>query len=76
MFAILTLGGCTPTSRTPEVVGLPAQVYQPAPVYDGPTNSVGSLTEGYIHNTENLLIANSRLRTLCVAYEICENPSE
>jgi hypothetical protein len=51
--------------------GLTPQSYAPAPVYDGPTNSVGTLTEGYIQNTTSLANANSRLDTLCVAYHVC-----
>ena len=52
--------------------GLPDQVYEQVPVYPGRINSVGTLTEGYIQNTEGLLTANARLKTLCVAYIVCE----
>lgn len=51
--------------------GLTPQSYAPVPVYEGPTNSVGTLTEGYIQNTTSLITANSRLETLCVAYRVC-----
>lgn len=56
--------------------GIPRQVYDEVPIYNGPVNSVGTLTQGYIRNTEGLLTANSRLRTLCIAYGKCENTQE
>ena len=56
--------------------GIPRQVYDEVPVYAGPINSVGTLTQGYIRNTEGLLTANSRLRTLCIAYGKCELTQE
>lgn len=52
--------------------GLTDETFKPVPVYDGPVNSIGTLTQGYIQNTEGLLTANSRLTTLCIAYGKCE----
>lgn len=52
--------------------GLPATVYDPEPPYEGRVNSVGTLTEAYINNTESLLIVNGRLQTLCLAHRVCE----
>jgi hypothetical protein len=56
--------------------GIPRQVYDEVPIYTGSINSVGTLTQGYIRNTEGLMTANSRLRTLCVAYGKCEPTQE
>lgn len=33
-------------------------------------NSVGVLTDAYLHNTESLTVVNGRLFTICQAYEI------
>ena len=74
-FVPLALNGC---GNKPIGVnlggGLPRQVYEEVPLYAGPTNSVGTLTQGYIQNTEGLLTANSRLKAICIAYHICEKP--
>lgn len=56
--------------------GIPRQTYDEVPLYDGPVNSVGTLTQAYIRNTEGLMTANSRLRTLCIAYGQCEQDQE
>jgi hypothetical protein len=56
--------------------GIPRQVYDEVPIYTGPVNSVGTLTQAYIRNTEGLLMANSRLRTLCIAYGKCKQTQE
>lgn len=51
--------------------GIPDQVYQPTKVYSKRINSVGTLTEGYIQNTESLITANNRLGVICEAYNKC-----
>ena len=56
--------------------GITRQTYDKVPLYAGPINSVGTLTQGYIRNTEGLITANSRLRTLCIAYGQCEPTQE
>lgn len=77
--SILLLASCTDVE---EVLldlnaGLPDGIYDPAPLYDGDrVNSVGTLTEAYIQNTEGLMIVNSRLQTLCLAHRVCEAPTE
>ena len=66
------LGGCGNKPDLDSGSGIPRQVYDEVPLYAGPINSVGTLTQGYIRNTEGLITANSRLRTLCIAYGQCE----
>ena len=53
--------------------GLSDDMYKGEPVYDGTIKSVGTLTEGYIQNTESLIIVNGRLNTICVAYKVCDD---
>ena len=69
----LNLSGCGKDlfAEDPDA-GIPRQIYDEVPLYDGPVNSVGTLTQGYIRNTEGLLTANSRLRTLCIVHGQCE----
>ena len=71
-----TLSGCEEVRKLDNGAGLPEQVFQPSPYYTKPINSVGTLTEAYIQNTESLLTSNKRLQTLCVAYGRCEQPKE
>lgn len=52
--------------------GLPDTIYDQEPLYDGEVNSIGTLTEAYINNTESLIIVNGRLKTLCLAHRVCE----
>lgn len=56
--------------------GIPRQIYDEVPLYSGPVNSVGTLTQAYIRNTEGLLTANSRLKTLCIAHGKCKKDQE
>ena len=70
------LAGCGDKASLDSGSGLPRQVYDEVPLYAGPINSVGTLTQGYIRNTEGLITANSRLRTLCIAYDQCEPTQE
>lgn len=68
---VFALSGCTEILRINLGGGLPDQVYEPVPLYSGQVNSVGTLTEAYIQNTEGLMTANNRLSTICVAYRVC-----
>ena len=70
--ALVILSGCGPEKVAN--ADLPRQVYDEVPLYDGPVNSVGTLTQAYIQNTEGLLLTNSRLKTLCVANKVCTQP--
>ena len=70
------LAGCGDKSALDSGSGIPRQVYDEVPIYAGPINSVGTLTQGYIRNTEGLITANSRLRILCIAYSQCESTQE
>lgn len=70
------LSGCEKFKAADMGSGIPRQIYDEVPLYQGSINSVGTLTEGYIRNTEGLMTANSRLRTLCIAYGICEQTQE
>jgi hypothetical protein len=74
ILAISGLVGCTKPIVIKSGVGLPDDTYKSEPVYTGPLNSVGTLTEGYVRNTKSLIIVNDRLNTLCVAHKIaiCE----
>lgn len=68
----LLQAGCSPAPVSVDFdAGIPDEIYKPLPVYGGPTATVGSLTEGYIQNTQGLITANSRLRTICVARRVC-----
>lgn len=74
---VFALNGCgDKLVHVDQGAGLTAQSYAKAPVYDGPTNTVGTLTDGYIQNTTSLITANSRLDTLCVAYRVCVSIDE
>lgn len=66
------LAGCEEKPSPNSGSGIPRQVYDEVPLYAGPVNSEGTLTQAYIRNTEGLLLANSRLNTLCIAYGKCE----
>ena len=70
------LAGCGGKPALDSGSGIPRQVYDVVPLYAGSINSVGTLTQGYIRNTEGLITANSRLRTLCIAYGQCEPTQE
>ena len=70
------LAGCDKKPSLDSGSGIPRQVYDEVPLYAGSINSVGTLTQGYIRNTEGLITANSRLRTLCIAYGQCEPTQE
>ena len=70
------LAGCGNKPSLDFGSGIPRQVYDEVPLYAGPVNSVGTLTQAYIRNTEGLITANSRLRTLCIAYGQCEPTQE
>lgn len=70
------LAGCGDKPALDSGSGIPRQVYDEVPLYAGPVNSVGTLTQAYIRNTEGLITANSRLRTLCIAYGQCEPTQE
>jgi hypothetical protein len=73
----LSLSGCGDLLKAADpAAGIPRQVYDEVPLYAGPVNSVGTLTQAYIRNTEGLITANSRLRTLCIAYGQCEPTQE
>lgn len=52
--------------------GLPDDIYDQEAPSDLKINSIGTLTEGYIQNTESLLIVNGRLAALCKAHLVCE----
>lgn len=69
---VFVLSGCDDPIRGDLGSGLPDQVWQGIPPYEGTVNSVGTLTEAYIQNTESLLTVNNRMLTLCVAYNKCE----
>lgn len=72
--SVLILSGCGDKDPQGNLgSGLTRQVYEELPVYAGRINSVGTLTQGYIQNTESLLTANSRLNTLCLAHRVCTN---
>ena len=66
--SLFVLSGCGDPFVVNLGLGLTPQVYEAVPLYSGPVNSVGSLTEAYIQNTEGLITANSRLSTLCEVY--------
>lgn len=70
------LAGCGDKLAFDSGLGTFRQVYDEVPLYVGPINSVGTLTQGYIRNTEGLITANSRLRTLCIVYSQCEPTQE
>ena len=70
------LAGCGDKPAFDSGSGIPRQVYDEVPLYAGPVNSVGTLTQAYIRNTEGLITANSRLKTLCIAYDQCEPTQE
>ena len=71
------LVGCDSVEpKVDEDLGIPRQVYDEVPLYDGPVNSVGTLTQAYIRNTEGLMVANSRLRTLCIVHGQCKTDQE
>ena len=70
--SVFALNGCGNKPELNSGAGIPRQVYDEIPLYAGPVNSVGTLTQAYIRNTEGLLLANSRLNTLCIAYGKCE----
>jgi len=72
------VANCTPKETIVDLnAGLPDSIYDPEPLFDGDrVNSVGTLTEAYIQNTEGLMIVNSRLQTLCLAHKVCEEPDE
>ena len=73
----ILVSGCSPKFLGIDSdAGIPRQVYDEVPLYAGTVNSVGSLTQAYIRNTEGLLLANSRLNTLCVAHGKCETIRE
>ena len=73
LIAFMLASGCSPKLFGVDAgAGIPRQVYDEVPLYVGPVNSVGTLTQAYIRNTEGLLLANSRLNTLCIAYGKCE----
>lgn len=74
--SVFALNGCGEKSLPNSGSGIPRQVYDEVPLYAGPVNSVGTLTQAYIRNTEGLLLANSRLKTLCIAYGVCEEEQE
>ncbi len=72
-----SLSGCD--SKLVEIdqgAGLSDEVFQPVPVYDRKPTTVGTLTEGYIQNTTGLITANSRLKTICIAYDKCDEDGE
>lgn len=50
--------------------GIPDSEFRGREVVFADEGTVGNLTEGYITNTESLVIVNGRLRTLCEANEI------
>jgi len=66
------LGGCNEIVKVDPNVGIPRQLYDEVPLYSGNINSIGTLTQAYIRNTEGLMTANSRLRTLCIVHDQCE----
>lgn len=71
--ALSVLSGCNPIHGINLGGGLTDEIYQKEPVYEGPIDSIGTLTQGYIQNTESLIIVNGRLDTICIAYKICED---
>ena len=75
-FVSSLLGACGDTFKGDTGAGIPRQVYDEVPLYAGPVNSVGTLTQAYIRNTEGLMTANSRLTTLCIAHGVCEPTQE
>lgn len=69
----MTLSACTIEPTLVDLnEGLPDTIYNEEPPYSGEVNSVGTLTEGYIQNTESLIVVNGRLNTLCLAHRVCE----
>ena len=70
------VSGCEKLVKVNASAGIPRQIYDPVPLYSGPVDSIGTLTEAYITNTEGLITANSRLNTLCVAFEQCKKEQE
>lgn len=70
------LAGCDEVLKVDPNAGIPRQLYDEVPLYAGTINSVGTLTQGYIRNTEGLMTANSRLKTLCIAHDQCEPTQE
>jgi len=75
--SVFALSGCSEKKISVDIgAGLPRQMFDEVPLYSGSINSVGSLTEGYIRNTEGLLTANNRLRTLCIAFGNCKPDQE
>ena len=56
--------------------GVPNDVFEPEKLYDGPLNTVGTLSEGYLQNTNAVKLANNKLKTLCIAAKRCSENSE
>ena len=71
----LVVSNCTKPETDPNQ-GIPRQLFDEVPLYSGPVNSIGTLTQAYIQNTEGLMTANSRLTALCNIYGRCEDSQE
>ncbi|MBL4703246.1 MAG: hypothetical protein JKY54_01915 [Flavobacteriales bacterium] len=68
--SLMLLSACDPPPNP--LLGLSDDVFDQEDSYDGPLNTVGGLSDGYVVNTTALESANNKLTTICVAAKRCE----